>query len=100
MPSVIETDLDAFGSAVNDIQHVGFKKIENNLQNPIIPKIMDNLRIAGASGVGMSSFGPTIYAVTDTNATDIISAGNEVIKEVGGEIIQTRAKNSGANILR
>ena len=99
MPSVVESDLDAFGSAVNDIQNIGFKKIENNLQNPIILDIMDILRSAGASGVGMSSFGPTIYSFTDTNEADILSAGREIIKEVGGEIIQTRAKNNGANIL-
>lgn len=100
MPAVVEADLDSFGSAVNRIQDIGFKKIENQLQNPYIGKIMDVLRNSGAAGVGMSSFGPTIYAFTDTNEKHIVNEANRAIDEVGGEVICTRAKNKGANILR
>jgi beta-ribofuranosylaminobenzene 5'-phosphate synthase len=99
MPAVVESDLDSFGTAVNNIQDIGFKKIENNLQNPIIGQIMNDLRIAGAAGVGMSSFGPTLYAVTDKNERDIVSAANDAIKDVGGEIIITCAQNNGAKLL-
>ena len=60
---------------------------------------MDNLRIAGAAGVGMSSFGPTIFAVTDTNEQDIVKAANDALKDVGGEIISTSAQNNGAKLL-
>ena len=66
MPAVLEKDLDAFGDSVNRIQDIGFKKIENQLQKPVIGEIMNLLRDAGAPGVGMSSFGPTIYAITDS----------------------------------
>lgn len=100
MPAVVEEDLDSFGSAVNSIQGMGFKKIENQLQNPCIGDIMDNLRNAGAAGVGMSSFGPTIYAFTDTNEKEIVNEAKHAIDEFGGEIICTRAKNSGANVSR
>ena len=99
MPAVIESDLDSFGNAVNTIQDIGFKKIENKLQNPIIANIMDDLRIAGAAGVGMSSFGPTIYAVTDTNEQNIVDAAEESLRNVGGEIITTSARNFGARLL-
>jgi beta-ribofuranosylaminobenzene 5'-phosphate synthase len=99
MPAVIESDLDSFGNAVNTIQDIGFKKIENKLQNPIIANIMDDLRIAGAAGVGMSSFGPTIYAVTDTNEQNIVDAAEESLRNVGGEIIRTSARNFGARLL-
>ena len=44
MPSVLESDLDSFGKAINKIQDIGFKKIENKLQNPFIGQIMKNLR--------------------------------------------------------
>lgn len=100
MPAVVEADLDSFGSAVNSIQNIGFKKIENQLQNPCIGNIMDDLRNAGAAGVGMSSFGPTIYALTDTNEKKVINEAKHAIDEFGGEIICTRAKNSGANVSR
>ncbi len=83
---------------MNKIQTIGFKKIENKLQNPYIAHVMDNLRAAGAAGVGMSSFGPTIFAVTDTNEQDIVNAANDVMVDVGGEIISTRAQNSGAKL--
>ena len=99
MPSVLESDLDTFGEAVNKIQSIGFKRIENKLQNPYIAEVMENLRIAGAAGVGMSSFGPTIFAVTDTNEEDIVSAANDMLKNVGGEIIVTSAQNNGAKLL-
>jgi len=99
MPSVLESDLDTFGEAVNKIQNIGFKRIENKLQNPYIAKIMNELMVAGAAGVGMSSFGPTLYAVTDTNEGDIVRAANDAIKDVGGQIITTKAQNSGAKLL-
>jgi beta-ribofuranosylaminobenzene 5'-phosphate synthase len=100
MPSILESDLDSFGYSINNIQDIGFKKIENKLQNPFINILMQNLRDAGAVGVGMSSFGPTVYAVTDTNEQDIVSAANDVIKDVGGEIIKTRARNKGAELIQ
>jgi beta-ribofuranosylaminobenzene 5'-phosphate synthase len=99
MPAVIESDLDSFGNAVNSIQDIGFKKIENNLQNPLIANIMNDLRIAGAAGVGMSSFGPTIYSVTDTNEKKIVDAAEDSLRDVGGEIITTHARNFGAKLL-
>jgi beta-ribofuranosylaminobenzene 5'-phosphate synthase len=95
MPAVLEKDLEGFGEAVNSIQNIGFKKIENQLQNPAIGEIMQILRDEGAPGVGMSSFGPTIYAVTDS-PKDILSAANDALKDMGGHIIETRAQNNGA----
>lgn len=98
LPAVVEADLDSFGSAINMVQNVGFKRIEHELQNPRIKEIMNSLTDAGAAGVGMSSFGPTLYAVTDTNATDISRAAEEVMKDVGGKIIITKAQNNGATL--
>lgn len=98
MPAVIEQDLDDFGQAVNTVQNVGFKKIELELQNPFIKELMENLRSADAAGVGMSSFGPTIYAITDTNSKGICRAANDLMNGKEGEIILTQAQNSGASI--
>lgn len=99
MPAVVESDLDAFGTAINTIQTTGFKNIENNLQNAQIKGIMEDLRNSGASGVGMSSFGPTIYSVTDTNVKTVVKAAENSIKDIGGQVIQTRARNYGAKII-
>lgn len=98
MPAVLEKDLDAFGEAVNAIQTVGFKKIELELQNPFIKDLMDNLKSAGASGVGMSSFGPTVYAITDNNSKEILRAASGLLEGKEGDIILTRGQNKGAHI--
>ncbi|WP_414468505.1 beta-ribofuranosylaminobenzene 5'-phosphate synthase [Methanobacterium sp. ACI-7] len=98
MPSIVEQDIESFGYAVNEIQDTGFKKIELELQDPLANKIIERMKSAGAAGVGMSSFGPTIYAVTDNNAQEIASAAHEVMKEVGGQVIITKAQNRGAII--
>jgi beta-ribofuranosylaminobenzene 5'-phosphate synthase len=99
MPAVIEEDLDSFGEAVNTIQSIGFKKIELKLQNPFIKELMEKIDNAGAAGVGMSSFGPTVYAVTDTNTNQICRAARKSMKDMDGEIIITGAQNSGAHIV-
>lgn len=99
MPAVLEGDLDYFGESVDNIQNIGFKKIELKLQNPFIKELMFNLKQAGAAGVGMSSFGPTVYAVTDTNTNEICRAAQESMQDKEGEILVTSASNHGAEIL-
>jgi beta-ribofuranosylaminobenzene 5'-phosphate synthase len=99
MPAVLEEDLDYFGEAIDNLQSIGFKKIELKLQNPFIKELMDNLKQAGAAGVGMSSFGPTVYAVTDTNSKEIYKAAQESMQDKEGEILITKAQNIGAEIL-
>lgn len=98
MPAVVERDINSFGFAIDNIQNIGFKKIEIELQNPIIKEIMENLKNAGTSGVGMSSFGPTVYAITDTDTNNIKKTAYDTIKEIGGKVIVTRAQNRGAII--
>lgn len=100
MPAVIERDLDFFGDAINNIQTIGFKKVELKLQNQFIKELMDNLRQSGAAGVGMSSFGPTVYAITDTNSKDICRAAQDSMRDRDGVIILTTAQNSGAQIYK
>ncbi|MGB9938183.1 MAG: beta-ribofuranosylaminobenzene 5'-phosphate synthase [Methanobacterium sp.] len=98
MPAVVEKDIESFGYAVSEIQSTGFKKIELELQDPLVNEIIERMRSAGAPAVGMSSFGPTVYAVTDTNAQEIATAARKIMKEVGGQLIITKAQNNGAII--
>ncbi|MDP3065122.1 MAG: beta-ribofuranosylaminobenzene 5'-phosphate synthase [Methanobacteriaceae archaeon] len=99
MPALVEGDLDAFGDALNIIQNVGFKKIENQLQNPLIGELMESLRLAGAAGAGMSSFGPTVYAITDKRPNELIKAAEDVLGCHEGEIIISKAQNHGAELI-
>ena len=98
MPAVVEKDITAFGDSINEIQNVGFKKIELELQHHLINELIDNMRSAGAAGVGMSSFGPTVYAITDTDEKNISKVAKNTMKEIGGQVIVTKAQNNGAII--
>ncbi|MGB9844274.1 beta-ribofuranosylaminobenzene 5'-phosphate synthase [Methanothermobacter tenebrarum] len=96
MPSVLEEDIESFGEAINEIQRIGFKRVERKLQHPIIDKIIDNMLSTGAVGAGMSSFGPAVYGITDTNPKDVLKAAKEAMGDVGGLALITNARNSGA----
>jgi len=98
VPSLVEEDLEGFGAAVNRVQNLGFKKVELMLQHPVVPRLMEQMRHAGAACSGLSSFGPTVYAITDTSVRDVEAAAYESMREVGGEVIITRSRNEGARI--
>ncbi len=98
IPAVLEEDLDGFGAAVNRVQELGFKRVEVGLQHPLVRRLMEAMRSAGAAGAGLSSFGPTVYAVADSGARDIEAAAMEAMRDVGGEVVVTRPRNSGAKM--
>jgi beta-ribofuranosylaminobenzene 5'-phosphate synthase len=81
------------------VQGLGFKKVELGLQPPQVIGLLDVLRGAGAAGAGLSSFGPTVYAVGDTGMTGIEQAAQEFMQKTGGgTTILTGARNSGARV--
>ncbi|RXE55858.1 beta-ribofuranosylaminobenzene 5'-phosphate synthase [Methanoculleus taiwanensis] len=98
IPGLIEHDLDAFGTAVNRIQHLGFKKVELTVQPPVVPSLLEALTDAGAAGAGLSSFGPTVYAIGDSGMDDVIRAARDVLGDPGGSIVLTKARNTGADV--
>jgi beta-ribofuranosylaminobenzene 5'-phosphate synthase len=97
LPGLIEHDLDLFGSSINNIQGLGFKKVELSLQPPSVTGLLPALRGAGAAGAGMSSFGPAVYAIGDTGMKSVEKAARSFMDEYGGgtTLIST-ARNSGA----
>jgi beta-ribofuranosylaminobenzene 5'-phosphate synthase len=98
VPSLVEENLEEFGAAVNRVQEIGFKKIEVMLQHPVVHRLMAAMREAGAACAGLSSFGPAVYAITDTEGRDIEAAAREAMRDVGGEVLFTRARNEGARV--
>lgn len=94
LPALVERDMDTFGKAVNNIQEVGFKKREIDLQ-PGAGDLLEALRSAGAAGAGMSSFGPTVYAITD-QPSKVEAEAKRLIKNC--TVIKTRARNQGAEV--
>jgi len=99
LPGLMEKDLDQFGSAINAIQSLGFKKIEHSFQPKEISSLLETMRDAGAVGAGMSSFGPTLYAIGDTGIQDIERAAQSYLNETGGgTTLVTSARNCGAAV--
>lgn len=62
IPSVLEEDIESFGEGLNQMQTLGFKRIELELQNEVVRNLSAALR-EEAYGAGLSSFGPTVYAL-------------------------------------
>ncbi|NMB79926.1 MAG: DUF98 domain-containing protein, partial [Methanomicrobiales archaeon] len=99
LPGIAEHDLDLFGSSVNTIQGLGFKRIELSLQPPQVTGLLPLLRDAGAAGAGLSSFGPAVFAIGDTNMGALEQAARSFMREqTGGTTLLTAARNSGAKV--
>jgi len=99
LPAIVEHDLEAFGASINAVQNIGFKKVEHTLQPPEVAALLDAMRGAGAAGAGMSSFGPALYAVSDTGLKEIEQAAQSFMRETGGgTTLITSARNVGAAV--
>ncbi len=95
LPALLEEDLETFGSAINRLQGIGFKRREIELQ-PIAKTLMDVMLRSGAAGAGMSSFGPLVYGVTDS-PHDVQEAVEGHLGDKG-KVMLSRARNTGARI--
>lgn len=99
LPGIASRDLALFGSSVNAVQELGFKKVELSLQPPQVTGLLPVLRDAGAAGAGLSSFGPAVYAIGDTGMTALEQAARSFMDEQGGGMtFITTARNSGAAV--
>jgi beta-ribofuranosylaminobenzene 5'-phosphate synthase len=99
LPGIIEKDLELFGASVNAIQGLGFKKVELGLQPREIPALIEIMRSSGAACAGMSSFGPTVYAIGDTDMLGIEQAVQSFMNDHGGgSTLITSARNKGASV--
>lgn len=101
LPALIEEDIDSFGRAVNHFQTAGFKKREVELQPQPVLDIMKYMQDNGASGSGVSSFGPVVYGIVESR-----EEARKLQKEVqhmlddslGGEVLLTKGRNRGVDI--
>ncbi len=99
IPGIVEHDLDLFARSVNKLQNLGFKKVEINIQHKYIPALLMSMREAGAACAGMSSFGPTLFAISDSGMNDVENSATEHMEPFGGgTLIHTCARNRGASV--
>ena len=75
---------------------MGFKKIELSLQSQTVKHLINELHKTAYAG--LSSFGPTVYALGDKKL--IVEIANDIFDSYGvdGEIIMTKANNVGYKV--
>lgn len=95
LPAVLEEDLETFGAAMEAYQGYGFKVFEFETQGPLIAACADFLKENGGVGVGMSSWGPTLYAFGMDLSGLRAKAERWLVSHGGGEVILTKANNVG-----
>ncbi len=95
IPAMLERDIEEFGKCIDEIHLRGFQKAELTLYDERMHNLMHHLRDNGAYGVGMSSFGPTIYSIVDDNNREsVLKATKEFLGE-DAPIFITKGQNSG-----
>ena len=100
LPAIFEEDRYAFGSAINNIQTFGWKKVEIDAQGGVLQQTLDFLREAGAIGAGISSWGPAIFAIGED--IPALKKRTETFLQTlpeGGSCFITNANNVGAAVM-
>lgn len=94
VPFLLEEDIHGFSRAIDEIQNIGFKSVEVNLQPKPVKDLMSYMKDAGAYGVGLSSFGPAVYTIYDNDNKDIVKATKEYLPS-DANVFTTKAQNHG-----
>lgn len=104
MPAAATGDIELLGRSLTALQSRGFKKLEVSLQPQPIIELGAIMAEAGAAGAGLSSFGPTVYALAQDQETaeGIIAASLKHLESHGidGDGWVTAPDNHGAQITR
>ena len=104
LPAIAEKDLENFGDALTQIQVItgnAFANVQGGTySSQASSECITLMQQLGIHGVGQSSWGPTIYGVTEKeNAKQIrINIQTYLRKTVGGQVFVARANNKGATI--
>lgn len=99
LPALVERDLERFADAINRVQEIGWKRIEVEAQEEVVRETMRFLRENGALGVGLSSWGPALYALSD-DPEGLLERVGPFLQARGGTCILTEADNCGAVVER
>jgi beta-RFAP synthase len=69
LPAVVEADIEAFGSALSELQRLVGEQFAaaqgGSYARPEVEAVATYLRLLGLHGVGQSSWGPTVYGFSD-----------------------------------
>jgi beta-RFAP synthase len=103
LPALVARDLEAFGRAVSEVQRITGAWFAHAQGGPFAPgltsALVEALDASGASGVGQSSWGPTVYAFADGDrqAEALVRRASEVLAGAG-TVMVTTFDNEGARL--
>ena len=105
LPAAAEGRLDAFGTAVGEIGRkngIWYTDVQGGVFRPPAGALVDSLRECPAlTGVGQSSWGPTVYGFTDDrHGEEARRAGERALDRLGcdGTVLLTSPASSGARV--
>ena len=102
LPALMERDAASFGSALTEMQIVVgriYQPVQKDVFNPSSQWIIPILQKSGALGIGQSSWGPTVYGLTDSHGS-AVRVSDQVKSEVGSRahVQIVKADNTGARV--
>jgi beta-ribofuranosylaminobenzene 5'-phosphate synthase len=104
-PALAETDLNAFGAALTEIQgivgaHFASAQGGQPWSSPAVAKLAAKLAAGGAVGIGQSSWGPTGFAFVESEgaAKSLYHSFVEDAKALGLRLLIVQGRNTGARI--
>ncbi|QWC18515.1 beta-ribofuranosylaminobenzene 5'-phosphate synthase family protein [Halorubrum sp. 2020YC2] len=105
LPAVATGNAEAFGAAVAEIGRLNgtwYADEQGGVYRPPVGELVASLSAdAAVFGAGQSSWGPTVYGVTDADHADAArEAGERALDAagVGGSVSVVRAANEGARV--
>jgi beta-ribofuranosylaminobenzene 5'-phosphate synthase len=103
LPAAAEGRLSAFGGAIAEFGRLNgawYADEQGGVYRPPAGRVVQSLRDSPAvAGVGQSSWGPAVYALTDADRADTArQAAREALGEADadGDVLVTRPRNTGA----
>jgi len=98
IPGILKDNLTCFGEGLKKIQSIGFKQREIQLQDDVVKNLLRFMEEYGVKAYGMSSFGPSVIGITESNtkAKNLLKAVKQKLKGVGGHFYISKANNTGA----
>lgn len=100
LPAVMESDLEGFGDGLEAMQRLGWKRVQFSRQTESVHATIREMRRLGLRGVGMSSWGPTLFGFSEAGPEadrGIVRALEDFGASQGGvHVILTKAAERSA----
>lgn len=105
LPAIATGNIERFGDAVSELGRYNgqwYAAAQGGVYRPPVGRIIDELAATQVvTGAGQSSWGPTVYGVTDHDrATAAREAATDALDTIGisGDVLVVRPRNTGAQI--